>query len=297
MATAIIDDIKTRYEVVGSGPPLLMYSPAGFDATLDKWSTQGIYAKTKVLEHLSQQYTCIIFDRRECGQSGGRVESVTWRHYAAQGKGLLDHLNIKRAHLMGGCMGCSPVLTFAVNYPEVPLSLILFWPVGGAKYRINGLRRFADHLAFVQQRGLEQVVSFARTDGKTFAANARGGPWATVIKSDSVFAESFPRQDVRQYCAIVSEMGRGLFDRDTAPGPEPEEMFQVDVPSLIVPGCDTSHATSAARFLQECLPKAEYWDVAVEQQTEEPTNSRLLGFLHSVNRPDQAFPEQKDLSS
>src|SRR5207302_6044530 len=89
LAFAVVDGIKTRYEVVGSGPPLLMYAPAGFDATLEKWTTQGVYAKTKLLEHLSKKYSCIIFDRRECGQSGGRVERITWAHYVAQGKGLL----------------------------------------------------------------------------------------------------------------------------------------------------------------------------------------------------------------
>ena len=94
MPTAIIDGITTRYEVVGSGPPLLMYAPAGFDASLDKWTTQGIYAKIKPLEHLSKTYSCIVFDRRECGGSGGRVERVTWAHYVAQGKGLLEHLGI-----------------------------------------------------------------------------------------------------------------------------------------------------------------------------------------------------------
>src|SRR3954464_9411130 len=98
MPTAIIDGIATRYEVVGSGPPLLMYSPAGFDATLEKWTTQGVYAKIKLLDHLPKKYTSIVFGRRETGQSGGRVEHLTWVHYVAQGKGLLDHLNIKRAH-------------------------------------------------------------------------------------------------------------------------------------------------------------------------------------------------------
>ena len=63
----------------------------------------------KLLDHLPKQYTCIVFDRRECGQSGGRVERVTWCDYVAQGRGLLDHLGIDKAHLMGGCMGCSPV--------------------------------------------------------------------------------------------------------------------------------------------------------------------------------------------
>src|SRR4051812_9182802 len=51
MATATIDGIQTRYEVTGSGPPLLMYSPGGFDATVEKWSTQGVYAKIRLLEH------------------------------------------------------------------------------------------------------------------------------------------------------------------------------------------------------------------------------------------------------
>ena len=94
MPTAIIDGITTRYEVLGSGPPLLMYAPAGFNATLEKWSTQGVYTKIKLLDHLPKSYTCIVFDRRECGQSGGRVERVTWAHYVAQGKGLLEHLKI-----------------------------------------------------------------------------------------------------------------------------------------------------------------------------------------------------------
>src|SRR5262245_42738597 len=159
-----------------------MCSPAGFDATLEKWSTQGIYAKIKILDHLSMKHTCIIFDRRECGQSGGRIEPLTWHHYAIQGKGLLDHLQIKRAHLMGGCIGCCPVVNFAVAYPDVALSLILFWPVGGAKYRINNRRRFAEHRAFVQQRGLAGVVSLVQMEGKTFAADPRVGPWATVIR-------------------------------------------------------------------------------------------------------------------
>ena len=32
-----IDGIKTRYEVIGEGPPLLMYAPAALDASLDKY--------------------------------------------------------------------------------------------------------------------------------------------------------------------------------------------------------------------------------------------------------------------
>jgi pimeloyl-ACP methyl ester carboxylesterase len=282
MPTAIIDGITTRYEVVGSGPPLLMYSPGGFDASLERWSTLGVYARIKLLDHLPKKYTCIVFDRRECGQSGGRVEQVTWAHYVAQGKGLLDHLNIKRAHLMGGCMGCCPVVAFGVAYPQATLSMVLYWPVGGAKYRIKGRQRFAEHLAYVQQHGLKQVVSLVTQEGKAFGADPRGGPWAAVIRHDRAFAESYAREDVDKYQRLVAGMGRTLLDRDTAPGAEPEDLLRLDIPALVIPGHDDSHATSAARYLEECLPRAEYWDVAVAGQTEATAPARVLQFLDSV---------------
>jgi len=279
MPSVVIDGITTRYEVVGSGEPLLMFSPGGFDATLEKWTTLGVYAKTRMLDHLAARYRCIIFDRRETGQSGGRIERVTWTHFAAQGKGLLDHLTIDKAHLLGGCMGCSPVLAFAVAHPERVQRMVLYWPVGGAKYRISSHQRVAEHLAFVQQNGLAAVVALVKQDGKPFGADPRGGPWASVIKHDPDFAAAFAAQDVDRYKLIVVALGRTLFDRDTAPGAEPEDLMRLAVPAFVVPGHDASHATSAARYLEECIPGAEYWDVPVEQQTGAAVGPRLLSFL------------------
>ncbi len=277
-----IDGIRTRYEIMGSGPPLLMYSPGGFDATIEKWTTQGIYATIRLLDHLPKAYTCIVFDRRETGQSGGRVERITWGDYVAQGKGLLDHLGFERAHLMGGCMGCSPVAAFAAAYPQATASIVLFWPVGGARYRITGHQRFAEHLAFVQQNGLDAVADLARGGGKAFGADPRGGPWASVLRHDDAFAQAYRKQDVNRYKFIVSGMARTLIDRDTAPGAEPEDLLRLDVPALIIPGSDASHATSAARYLEECLPRSEYWDTPVVDQSQERTVARVLSFLDTV---------------
>jgi pimeloyl-ACP methyl ester carboxylesterase len=286
MPFATIDGIATHYEVTGSGPPLLMYAPGGFDATIEKWSTQSIYAKVKFLDHLPRHYTCILFDRRECGRSGGRVERVSWSHYVAQGRGLLDHLGIERAHLMGGCMGCSPVAAFAVAHPERVVSMVLFWPVGGARYRMTGHQRFARHLAYVEENGLEAVVALVKESGKSFGADPRGGPWASVIQRDTAFADAFAGLDPVHYKLVVAGMGRTLLDRDTAPGAEPEDLMRLDIPALIVPGSDAAHATSAARYLEECLPMAEYWDVPVAEQTEENVPARVLAFLDKVNASD-----------
>lgn len=281
MATALLDGIETRYETIGSGPPLLLYAPGGFDATVEKWSSLGVYARVKPLDHLSKRYTCIAFDRRECGQSGGRIEHVTWSHYVAQGRALLDHLGIDRALLMGGCMGCAPVAAFAVQHPDRVAGMVLWWPVGGAKYRIRAHQRFLEHMAFVNASGLPAVVAKVQKEGRPFNADPRGGPWATPIHRDRAFAAAYARQDIGAYRATVEKMARSLFDRDTSPGAEPEELMKLDIPALIVPGKDESHATSAARYLEECLAKSEYWDLPPEAQTEANAPSRLLDFLGS----------------
>ena len=283
MATARIDGIDTRYEVLGDGPPLLMVSPGGFDATIDKWRTQGIYATIKLLDHLPKHYRCIVFDRRETGQSGGRVEPITWNHYAAQGVGLLDHLGIARAHVMGACMGVSVAAALAVAHRDRVRGLVLYFPVGGAKYRMQAHARFREHLGYVQEHGLAGVVALARSGDKSFGSDPRGGPWVSVLRRDEAFAAAYAAQDVDAYAPIVTAMARALFDRDTAPGAEPEDLMRLDLPALIVPGRDHAHTVSAARYLEECLPQAQYWDVPVEGQTEATAPARVLEFLTAAS--------------
>jgi pimeloyl-ACP methyl ester carboxylesterase len=42
------------------------------------------------LATLWRHFTCIAYDRRECGQSGGRVEPLDWDLYVEEVKALLD---------------------------------------------------------------------------------------------------------------------------------------------------------------------------------------------------------------
>ena len=282
MPTTLIDGIVTHYEVRGDGPPVLMFSPGGFDATLDKWTTLGVYERIKLLDHLAQKYTCIVFDRRETGRSGGRVENISWDHFVTQAKGLLDHLGFSAAHLLGGCMGCSAVLAFAVAHPQATRSMVLYWPVGGAHYRIKGQGRFAEHLAYLERHGLAGIVDHVLKCTDTFGRDPRVGPWAPVVRADAKFAAQYAEIDAETYKRTLSEMARAFYDRDTAPGAEPEDLMQLDIPALIVPGRDPAHATSAARYLEECLPNSDYWDILPEDQTEAVVPARVLSFLDEV---------------
>jgi hypothetical protein len=146
-------------------------------------------------------------------------------------------------------------------------------------YRINSHGRFGEHLAYVQQHGLAGVVELVTAEGKAFNQDPRGGPWASVIKRDARFADEYAALDVEQYKLIVAGMARGLLDRDTAPGAEPEDLLRCAIPALVVPGRDESHATSAARYFEECLPRSQYWDALPEAQTAETAPQRILDFL------------------
>ena len=282
MPSVTIDGMVTRYEVVGTGPALLMFSPGGFNATAENWRTHGVYRRTNILDHLHRRFTCITFDRRESGNSGGRVERATWRHYADQGRDLLDHLGIARAHLMGGCVGCSVAAVFALAHPERTSSMVLYSPAGGARYRLKQHSRFAEHAGFVAEHGLGAVVRAAQESTASFSDDPRVGPWSTVLRTDPGFASRYATLDAERYQVVLAGIARTMFDRDTVPGPEPEDLLVSDVPALVVPGQDNSHATSAARYLQECLPRAEYWDTPVAEQTEATAPARVIAFLESV---------------
>lgn len=279
MPTTTIDGLTTRYEVTGEGPALLLFSPGGFNATLENWATHGVYRRTGLIDELARRYTCIAYDRREAGESGGRVERITWAHYARQGAGLLDHLGIGRAFVLGGCVGCSVATAFAVGHPGRTAGMVLYSPAGGARYRMTQHRRFAEHAAFVAAEGLPAVVARARATGAGFSADAAVGPWAPVLRSDAAFADAYAGLDPERYRTVLDGLARTMFDRDSVPGPEPEDLLALDVPALVVPGQDGSHARSAAWFLHECLTGSQLWDVPVAEQTAETAPARVLEFL------------------
>jgi pimeloyl-ACP methyl ester carboxylesterase len=277
MPNAMVDGIDTYYETHGSGSPILMCAPGGFDASIDKWRVASAWTGIDAVAALAAEHTVILYDRRECGQSGGRVERLSWASYTRQGKALLDHLRISSAWIMGGCMGCSVALAFGVHYPETARGLILHWPVGGYRWKINVGERFARHYNFAKENGLKGVVGRAR-GGKTFWMDPEGGPWAALIARDGAFAERFAVADFEKYLGMIVTSGRSLFDRDTAPGAEPEEVLGIKAPALIIPGDDPSHATSGAHYLRELLPKADFWNVMPPEQTTQKVCDRVLDY-------------------
>jgi pimeloyl-ACP methyl ester carboxylesterase len=183
MAFATINGIRIHYVIQGSGAPLLMFAPGGFRSVISRWTAAGGKREWKEMDGLatlSRHFTCIAYDRRESGLSGGRVEPLTWELYVQEAKGLLDLAGASDAHVLGSCMGAGLALAFAVRHPGACRSLLLHWPVGGYRWMMKGHTFFRRHLDFVRANGLQAVVARAR-DGENFwldpvVSGKAGGP-------------------------------------------------------------------------------------------------------------------------
>lgn len=108
---ADVNGARLRYQVAGTGHPLVLIH-AGICA-LDMWDEQ--------MAAFSEHYQVIRYDMRGFGQSPP-VAGTFARHEDL--RGLLDHLDIGRAHLVGCSMGGTTALDFTVAYPERVSALV-----------------------------------------------------------------------------------------------------------------------------------------------------------------------------
>lgn len=275
MPFATLDEIKTNYVKQGSGPCLVMMAPRGFESTLQSWD-HGKWNDMKPIEALSRHFTVIAYDRREAGQSGGRVELLTWKVFAQHAKLLIEHLGVERAFVLGVCMGVGVATQFASLYPEACIGLILAQPVGGHRWKNRMHQFFNRHIDYARQKGLAAVRD--RASGKNFMRDPETGPWATAIANDKGFADRFVKQDLDAYLNIVAASRDAMFPDTFVSGPPPEELMSIDTAASIWPGDDASHSTSSAQQLRELMPRMEYWDLHPDRQTADNMLERIVAF-------------------
>lgn len=280
MPFATINGIKVNYLIQGSGPHLLMSAPGGFRSVISRWTAgggKGAWQEMDGLATLSRHFTAIAYDRRESGQSGGRVEPLTWDLYVREAKALLDLAGAREAYILGGCMGASVATAFAVRHPATCKGLLLHWPVGGYRWMMKGHTFFQRHMDFVRDHGLAAVVKRAR-QGENFWLDPEIGPWGSPCAVYPEFAAEFVKQDVGRYLDVCARSRDALFNDTMPSGASGEELMQIRVPALIMSGNDSSHAVSASWTLKELMPQSELWDVLPPRQTGQNTLEQILGF-------------------
>lgn len=120
------DGAKLFFETRGEGPPLAMIEGWGYSRWM--WFKQ--------INTFSKKYTCIVFDNRGVGLSDKPDEPYSIEMFADDLRELLDHIGVRRAHILGISMGGFIAQEFALKYPDRVLSLVLVSThFGGEKAR------------------------------------------------------------------------------------------------------------------------------------------------------------------
>lgn len=124
--------VKLHYEVEGEGFPLLAIAPGGLRSAAQLWQNRPIEPRPA----FGADYQVITLDQRNAGQSWAPISAADgWHSYADDHAALLDHLGVKRCHVMGMCIGGAYAVSFAKAYPERVASAVLIQPIGFSKNR------------------------------------------------------------------------------------------------------------------------------------------------------------------
>ena len=105
---------------------------------------------------LARQYRVVRLEARGFGRSTVPPEGYDWSlsNFAADIRGLLDHLGLERVHLIGETVGGTISLKFASEYPERLLSVTTCT----SPYKFVGNPTYLDSYNLVRDEGVEAWV-------------------------------------------------------------------------------------------------------------------------------------------
>jgi DNA-binding SARP family transcriptional activator/pimeloyl-ACP methyl ester carboxylesterase/class 3 adenylate cyclase len=119
---ALNGDIHLAYQVIGTGPPDILFVP-GLISHLDLWWEDP--AASRFLRSLAGVGRLILFDKRDTGLSDRALGDSTLEDCVGDLGAVLDACGSRRAALLGYSEGAPMSLLFAVTHPERVTALIL----------------------------------------------------------------------------------------------------------------------------------------------------------------------------
>jgi pimeloyl-ACP methyl ester carboxylesterase len=131
MSRAKVRDLELHYDESGSGDPLVLIMGLGADS--NAWMRQ--------VPEFSRHHQTITFDNRGVGRSSKPPGPYSTRQMADETAGLMDHLGIDRAQVVGVSMGGMIAQELAINYPARVGALVLACTYAEPSPEIEALRQ------------------------------------------------------------------------------------------------------------------------------------------------------------
>ena len=257
---ALPSGIEIEYDVMGdpSHPPTLWIM--GFTAQLIAWPDQLLQ------KFVDRGLSAIRFDNRDCGLStkldgvpantddvikaallGDEMPPVayTLHDMAADAVGVLDHLGIEKAHIIGASMGGMIAQTFALDYPERTITLTSIMSQPGDPTVGQPTPEAAE--ALLSPPPLDRESYIAESSKYLVWASKKYGN-ADLLKTRAAleYDRSFyPEGAGRQLAAIWASTNR------------PERLVTMDIPTLVIHGRDDTLITpDGGERTAELIPNA-----------------------------------------
>jgi pimeloyl-ACP methyl ester carboxylesterase len=243
--------MELEYDSFGSPDDPTLLLVMGFTAQMIQWDERFCRLLADTGLHV------VRYDNRDCGLSskldgvtvdtgavmtaalaGGELPPVpyTLSDMAADGIGLLDHLGVERAHVMGASMGGMIVQTMAIEHPTRVASMTSVMSttgdpsVGQAAPEVLGV--LLSPPATTRESYIEESPKWMAWHSKKYRSAERTKELAAIGWDRSNYAEGGPRQ----MAAIV------------ASGDRTERLRQLDVPALVIHGRDDTLITPSGGF-------------------------------------------------
>jgi 3-oxoadipate enol-lactonase len=143
---AKINGLDIHYEIQGDGPPIVFVH--GLGATSNVWHAQRTT--------LSKYYQVIVYDRSGSGRSQQSREGCSIDAWTDELAGLLDHLAIPTAVVVGHSLGSVVAQRFAGKYAPRTKALILAG--GEAEFGPAEKKAFTERARSIEASGLVVVV-------------------------------------------------------------------------------------------------------------------------------------------
>jgi 3-oxoadipate enol-lactonase len=122
-----INGVNIHYRLYGHGEPLVLIMGLGGNA--DWWDED-------FLKPLAERFQVITFDNRGAGRSGRSAVPLSIVQMASDTIGLMDHLGLASAHILGFSMGGMIAQETACTYPERVRRLMLICTYCGGEERV-----------------------------------------------------------------------------------------------------------------------------------------------------------------
>ena len=268
------DGAAIHYEVSGHGYPLLLLAPGGVSSQIEFWQRSAF----NPIDVLSDSFTVIGMDQRYAGASRAPLTPFSYARAMHDQLAVLDDLGIRRAHVMGGCIGCTHALRLLDDAPARITAAVLQDPVGIDD--TNGMdtfyAMFNETIRTARADGLDAVVAAAERE-PAYALNHAAGPWSQRLHDEPAFRRTVRSLGREGYIALVVDFRDGIWPSNPPYFSVNEVAVQrIEHPLLVLPGSDPFHPTGIGRKICEDAVNARCLDVDAR------ADDKLAGTIEKV---------------